>query len=543
MVSLLILEILTTVQVTNTMPFQMNSVSGEILRNANNFVDKLMQAKVDDDLPSVEPGHEMRVIVDLPILGGRAKIDLIVREMNKFLWSRALDVTDKLRVCIFGTPGVGKTTSTPHLIRFILQQNRTVVYLTRSKNKSNWYYEFIPTNDVNMPYSCSIYPESRDVSSISSLQDKTACYIVDPGDTKDDCNPGYALAARVIIVASADSKHWGGATFRKRNYDGGHLASGGIMLCYSLWSLDEILAARKYLNKAIGLDLSEKEVIERYEHFGGVPRNLFTEDLLYESNLADQHSALSKLTERDKLYILSNHTNDVVTLDSAQPSGLLIGFISAVIETRNEFMAVPLSKSVLESVSKRFLQSKWTSMLMGKAHEKEFEQYAAYLMMGTKKSFRKRTCVGKGKVPKTKKIYNTIGNVVLGGCTDMKYTWDIIESARKMEKVLFCPTNPKHALIDFIYAETKTTTTGKKIQKTLHFSAFQVTTGATHEAQEHLIKEFAEAIGIASAAIYYVVPAEKFTDFVTVPASPRRAKKITMYHVSVPCPMENPKLA
>jgi hypothetical protein len=230
-------------------------LSHEKLKIAKDFVDKLIHTKLDDALPRVQPNHEMRVIADLPVLGGPAKMDLVIREVNKFLWLQALALADPgkedLRICIFGTPGVGKSASIPHLIRFILQQNRSVVYLMRDKERLSWYYEFIPTNDENMPYNCSVYPESTHPYDIACLKDKQACYIIDSGDTVDDCIPRNELQARVIIVASADDKHWGGSNFFKENYNGGYQAKGGTLLCYSLWSLGELLSAREYLNKFV----------------------------------------------------------------------------------------------------------------------------------------------------------------------------------------------------------------------------------------------------------------------------------------------------
>jgi hypothetical protein len=82
----------------------------------------------------------------------------------------------------------------------------------------------------------------------------------------------------------------------------------------------------------------------------------------------------------------------------------------------------------------------------------------------------------------------------------------------------------------------------KRIRRVLHFSAFQVTTGASHEAKQHQINKLLQDIGDADASIFYMVPEEKFSDFVTVPAQPAHGK-IKMYHVSIPSPMEHVRIA
>ena len=48
------------------------------------------------------------------------------------------------RVCGVGTPGIGKTTCTPILIRMLLTERHTVVYLVQTVKQSGWYYEFTP---------------------------------------------------------------------------------------------------------------------------------------------------------------------------------------------------------------------------------------------------------------------------------------------------------------------------------------------------------------------------------------------------------------
>jgi hypothetical protein len=505
--------------------------SDNMLRNAQDFVAKLMAAKTDRELPRVQPDREMRVIQKLPILGGEATKDLIVREINVALWSQALKLTDKTyRVCIFGTPGIGKTTAIPHLIRFLLQKKKTVVFLSRSEPLENWYFEFKPASD-EQSFLCSVYPEKTSKYEITSLQDKKAFYIVDPGATEDTCNPINKFGARVIIVASADSKHWGGSAFEKANEDDGYPTPGGLKLCYPVWSFDELLLALPYFNKKPGQTrLSPKMLKERYRMFGGVPRNVFANPERYKVLPDQQMTAITHLTDYQKTYLVSKLANDLVTLEANQPKGILLGYISGDTDFLH-YAAIPVSQRVLEKVSESFMKEKWNAMISGDFPAKMFELYTIYSMMGEPKMYQSRAYVKSG-FAEFKNI-----NVSLGGCEEMEYTWDIIAAARNKNKVLFCPTNPCYPLIDFIYSEV--IEKGKTKTKTLHFSAFQAITGNTHthKAYVNQIRKFGKDIGDATASIYYLVPEERFTRFVTDPVAPACPTKITIHHISVPSPL------
>jgi hypothetical protein len=58
-------------------------------------------------------------------------------------WEECLKVVNtpnrRDRVAAIGTPGTGKTTSTPILIRMLLEENKTVLYIFRSEEKDGWY--------------------------------------------------------------------------------------------------------------------------------------------------------------------------------------------------------------------------------------------------------------------------------------------------------------------------------------------------------------------------------------------------------------------
>jgi hypothetical protein len=204
------------------------------------FVDMLMADDAVQDMPDTDG---MRVIYNLPLLRpgltSDRQLDLLIRPATEPFWSACIHLAleDSGRVCAMGTPGIGKTASIPYLIRLLLSMKRTVVFLLRSNIKLNWYYAFTPTPHMPSPYSCQIYPEATVPSDIPSLQDPESFYIVNPGKTNDSSDPD-AIEAKLIIVTSPNSKHWGGSSFAKENDDLQNQA-GGLFVYYPIWSLDE----------------------------------------------------------------------------------------------------------------------------------------------------------------------------------------------------------------------------------------------------------------------------------------------------------------
>ena len=172
--------------------------------------------------------------------------------------------TPRSRVAAVGTPGIGKTASTPFLIRMLLEQGQTVIYLIRTKDKSDWFYEFVPQSDGTV--TTNVYPEKTDTTDIESLCDPSTYYIVDPGKTKDNCDPSAKFQAKVIIVPAPDSSHWGGSEFDKER-DG----LMGEFRFFPTWSYEELLLAWPILRP----DMTEDQVRDRFYQFGGVPRHIF----------------------------------------------------------------------------------------------------------------------------------------------------------------------------------------------------------------------------------------------------------------------------
>ena len=234
------------------------------LEHGKAFVKSIMENEYES-IPNSDGMSVLRNVVMLEI--GKTQ-DVVLRNTTIPFWQQCLDLVNTSimlhRVAAIGASGIGKTTTTPILIQMLLHQGKTVVYLIRSLVKEGWYYEFVP--GPNNSIVTNVYPESIQRDEITSLIVKSTYYIVDPGSTKDDCNPPSDFVPKVILVPSPYSGHWGGSKFRKMQ-DG----VIGTFKSMPLWTLEELLSAQPILCP----DLTVGVVRDMYRLFDGVPHDVF----------------------------------------------------------------------------------------------------------------------------------------------------------------------------------------------------------------------------------------------------------------------------
>ena len=482
------------------------------------FVEYIMAEDAIKDIPN---SNGMRVMEKVPMLETGEARDIVIRDISEPFWQACIDTCEtenkRYRVCAVGTPGIGKSTNTPFLIRMLLKKGKTVVYLVRTEKGKGWCYEFIPSKDLSMTPTCNVYPESMDPDGIPSLLSPETYYIVDPGKTKDNCDPATTFLPKVIIVASPDDRHWGESEFRKMRG-----SVGGVFLYYPLWKLEELLSARSSLMDR-GPQLSETIIGERFLVVGGVPRHIFASEDTYLDALDAQDKAVNALSEDQALHMAKKEMDAVGTFAPDQPKSALIGYIlDSTTKGFRRAEVVPISQTVVEEVWKKFMASLWNTMIQdGKDGWKGFEAYTRLLMLKQARNFKCRRCVGKEE-----EGYKGTEEKLLGGCNGIKLDIDIVDAAMKTCKTLFHSVNQYQKLIDFIYQDDKN-----------HFHAFQATIGKTHTVAPQDIEELQMKVGGGdNLSLYYLVPGENFDGFVTNPVNPGiKYKGITcdIYHVMI----------
>lgn len=250
------------------------------------FVDELMSREYEDINNS---NDGMKILRNIPMLETGEISSIVVRSETQQFWQACIDKVNtpdrRYRVAAVGTPGIGKTTNTPILIRTLLEEKKTVVYLIRTNWLSGWYYEFTPqANDERKTVIAQVYEESTFKRNIDSLEKRDTYYIVDPAHTKDDCNPASDFVPKFILVTSPHDSHWGDRQFTKErgNVD-------GFFKAYPIWSLEDLLLIRQEFG-----DFTKDDIRERYRMFGGIPRLVFTHHV--KENLDSQDRAILNLS-------------------------------------------------------------------------------------------------------------------------------------------------------------------------------------------------------------------------------------------------------
>ena len=91
------------------------------LSRAAQFAESIMK-----DMEEIPESNGMWVMRDVVKLETGTKQDIIIRRVAKPFWDECIDLLNasnmRNHVCAVGTPGIGKTASTPFLIRMLLKQ-------------------------------------------------------------------------------------------------------------------------------------------------------------------------------------------------------------------------------------------------------------------------------------------------------------------------------------------------------------------------------------------------------------------------------------
>eukprot|EP00978_Attheya_sp_CCMP212_P014585 scaffold37267_cov56-Attheya_sp.AAC.1 len=217
------------------------------------------------------PGTNMQVYRGVPDMETQGMLrSIVIRPEDKAFWNDC--ITMSLlghRVCGVGNPGIGKTTTSFHLIRELIMTHKRTVVFAVMKNRTV-YYELVPrvlnghVSDIDV----NCHPPRTIPETIECLQKEDAYYIPDPGKSKKSCDVDDDFIAHFVMAASNDERHWGGHEFtKKRGGDPNTLA--GDFVYSSQWTESDMLSVKDF----IGLGhLSNEEISVRYRAVGGSVR-------------------------------------------------------------------------------------------------------------------------------------------------------------------------------------------------------------------------------------------------------------------------------
>lgn len=521
--------------------------AGQARRQGQSYIDAIMAEDAVQDIPGGE-GFNMRVIPDVPWMHQQRSaapyiVDIILRRAVENYWLECIRCTEVLnhRVCAVGTSSIGKTKSTAHLIRLLLQKKRTVVYRLRALC---WLYEFRPNPNYNgsngneKAYLCTVYPEETACEDIESLHDRNTFYIVDPSAEKDTCAPERNIPARVIIVTQPISLYWGDEDFAKA-HDNRGVTNGGIFLVHPLWTLDELLVARRYLNRNSEESLSEEDVKSWFYHFGGVAQHVFCDAEYHEMLLRDQAGAIDRMDTGRAIQILSGKADGMAWSPSTNdwPENTVVFALTPNPSDFMDYISTPVSIGAVSKLMTEFQAELWAGVASRRSNIL-FEPYVAYLLADKPKALRTRPCVDDVGVVADRE-YQIMN---LGGYQQVEYAPDIVEKAIQRPNVLFMSTTKfaypfytrQNQLIDFVYSEN--------VDGKIHVHAFKATLGVRYEIDQTQMMSFVDQLGNASvdsAALYFLICPEEFNKFwidtaFAIRAADIAATRLSMYHVEVP---------
>ena len=486
------------------------------LNHGRQFVASIMKGM--ETIPGSDGMWLMRGVTNLET--GTVLESLVIRNVERLFWDECLNEVMtpdvRCRVCAMGSPGTGKTSSTLFLIRTLLENKHTVVYRFASEY---YFWEFRWNNIYG--YVVSVYPGDAGIRDVKSLRDPSTYYIVDPGASTKDCLPPTSVVAQTIIVSSSDdSDCWGRREFTKGRND-----VYGIFRIFPTWDLEELLLARPYLQRTV---LTDQEVEERFRLVGGFPRHIFAERENFSTLLDDQRYAIPSLTAEEAARIVEGHMDPVGSFAHNYPKSDIIGYGRTHKEGKITFWPRKVdinSPSVAEKVAEKFMPELWRLVLREDdriGSNKMYEAYCRKLMYAAPaRSFRCRPCSAKGFNESKYDI-----DVLLGGCKKARLERNITKAVIEGDSMtLFHSINPSQSLFDFVYKDN---------DGTIH--AFQATLGKKHSFQMDLIQKLRETFGNSRIAFFYLIPADRFNEFVKEAANPKTDDLSSVWHVLIPDP-------
>ena len=283
------------------------------------------------------------------------KQNVVLRVSVRDFWERLNaelqneELRSRNRVVI-GSPGIGKSSTHPYLLRLLLKTGRPVVFLERGKYREGKYYEFRPNGDGG--YEALEYKEKDvDEDAIPALKNPSAFLLIEPLGNRTP--PNEWIKAIIVLVCSPNLEHYKGME------KSGEQQFDASFRYFPHWSSEEIHEARPYMQTKQGKNEKSAEEVEADLDddiwcLGKFPRGLFSEDRrkYYDER---QNIALNNLSEEQVKRIMGSLGSGSRTLDidGSSPSSPS----SALVEYHVE---APFVSRPLEIVSGRVAAGIWS---------------------------------------------------------------------------------------------------------------------------------------------------------------------------------------
>lgn len=488
---------------------------------------------------------------------------VVLRQEDETFWQSCLEVSKERKVCCVGVPGIGKTTTTFHLIKtLIMEEMKTVVYaIQQPPPVKSVYMKFVPVlkdaavNVVDITVNC--VQSDQDPQSIFHWSDGDY-YIVDPGNTKVSCDVSFGKNIHLVLVSSCDSRHWGQNEFGKMrsragrpSLEGIHDVSeiiaglatqqnsedtttrtfGGMFVYCRTWALKDIIDCRHLL----GLDKVTPETIcSRYRVTGGSVRKIldYKDDTTVRQTV---ETALDNLPDKTIHALADGRCHGA--FDVTAPESCLVS-VEPDEGNSSHYHLFITSDLAEEVIAEKHLKLAWYAVLNEDNSGNQGNLFKAFvrhklaapieLKMGRYSSPNAPSNGNK----KTKKNYLPSSTVIsLQARRKIVRVINLAESVKRTasDDTLFYSKDESEPLIDMICRFDR------------GFLAVQVTIRRKHDAETAKIAALVNALALGEGeklVIVYAVPQNRLAEFETAPVNPLLgqtylAEKVEIYHLAI----------
>lgn len=454
---------------------------------------------------------------------GNVDRNIAIHPWMTTLWKKVISYVEQKgtmsqRVCLVGNAGIGKTTTTAFLLRILLMRGSTTVLYHIKSSSGGWIYEF-------GLFGVDVYPSSE-LYSIPSLRSPDTFYIVDPGNSNTNCDPGPLFPPKTIIISCPNAIHWGANEFSKLRNN-----TVGRFLYMPMWTLTELLETRLVLSDRS--QPSQSTITYRFDVFGGIPRHVLapstpTAKAILKHAWRLQQHAIRALRPHEVLQLVqtdlptSMHILDVNVNVQASCLGLRVGVDKYGEHNFDLGGPTLVSKSVSRAVCHLHIARLWDTSLSPTNRVRILEAHCQAFLCSGKRSLMTKTWAGKSCCTGN---YFKKENHVLGGVMRVESVSDIMESAAENQGVLYCKAAAtlEPFIGDFCYRDEDNV-----------INVFQVVAEKTRIADAVAIEKLAQMARIAKfeMALYFLVPASNFHAFDTTPVHP--SVSCDIFHARLP---------
>lgn len=224
---------------------------------------------------------------------------LFATQSARTVWNYVFQHCEKKNMnhaVVTGNPGIGKSRSMAYFLRILLQNGKTVIYESR---KDKQFFVFIPkkNSESKLEYEGYSVPSENFVkANCAALKNPNNYYLIDPKGIVEE----GTYVAHTILAASPN----------KRRYHEMMKEPGSKKFFIPPWTISELQSIRDHMLVEFEKEdqqriLEEKELENRYQICGGIPRIIFSSESDFNSTVKIISNTIQDLDFEKLLKLIS----------------------------------------------------------------------------------------------------------------------------------------------------------------------------------------------------------------------------------------------